>query len=414
VNVGGGRLIALGALVAMSVAAPGTAAASGVREFFPDCTHFCETDIQYTALPGERNNVSANRVPGPPGSGVHEIVVRDLGAPLTPGQGCVALDAHTAQCEVYDDPDQPIGYGTFDLGDRSDRLNASDFGAPVVARGRTGNDRIVGGTWPDSLDAGPGHDVLDGGPGKDYAVYRDLDPRLRVDLASTAPQGAPGSRDVLRSIENLDATKVTGAVLIGDAGRNDLRAGRDGVVVGRGGNDYLDVRSGGRIEGGPGNDSLGESFEVGLHGAPRKLSCGGGSDFVTQTRLTDLVSASCEQIEPGYSIENVFDKLFPQPRRKHTIAILKYGCFIEENCPLTIVGRLGSADGRVLALRRIFLRFDHNGVVQHRYALRLNPAGQTLLRRRKRLRLCVYFLEGPYRTSPRYLHRNGFTMMIRG
>lgn len=413
--MGVGRLGALCVLAALAMAAPDDAVASGVREFTPECTHFCETDIQFTALPGERNVVSARFIASDSPStdelgGGGTVVVTDAGAPLTPSQGCVAVDAHTARCDTYDYA--PLGYGTFDLGDRGDRLDGSQLDGPVVARGGSGDDSILGGVSADSLDAGPGRDFVDGGGGRDFAVYRDLDPRLRVDLASSRPQGAPASRDTLRSIENLDALKVRGAVLIGDEGPNILLAGRDGVVIGRSGRDQLDVRGGGHIYGGAGNDTIGGIiYGVGEHGAPRKISCGWGSDYVAETRLIDLVAANCEQVEPD--VGEVFDRLFTHPRRKHAIALISYGCFIEQGCPLTIIGRLGTPDGRIVSLRRLRLHFDRNGVVDHRYALRLNAAGQKLLRRRGRMKVCVYYREGPYRTPPRFTPRNGFTLVVR-
>src|SRR5205823_1157751 len=92
---------------------------------------------------------------------VGTVVVTDAGAPLTPGEGCTPIDAHTARCDTYEGV--PLGVGTFDLGDRGDRLDASQLDAPVSARGGSGDDRILGGVFTDDLDGGTGHDLLDGG-----------------------------------------------------------------------------------------------------------------------------------------------------------------------------------------------------------------------------------------------------------
>jgi hypothetical protein len=412
----GGRRIAALAALSVALIAPPQAAASGVRTYVPECSHDCETVLQYTALPGERNDVGVETLPRAPDAGFTTIVVEDDGAPLTAGHGCRALDEHSAECDVRDDA--PLAKGTFQLGDGSDNLNAGGLPAPVEAGGGRGNDLLRGGAQRDVLEGGPGTDALFGAGGRDAALFRERARHVRVDLVSPALDGAPGSRDRLVGIEDAFAPRARGAVLLGNARANQLMAGRRGRVAGRGGDDQLTVAGGGRANGGSGDDTItNDTRLVALAGPqrpPRRYDCGSGNDFVDATGLKDVVSASCENVGADSASESLWIKLFGHPRRRGAIAILSYACLIPDGgCPLTITGRLGSPLGPVVALRRLRLRFNRHDARIHHYALRLTAKGKALLRRRGRMKVYVWFREGPYSTGARFTRRQGFAVVVR-
>jgi Ca2+-binding RTX toxin-like protein len=146
-------------------------------------------ELVFTAMPGEANRVTAQRIDGPePPAAVW--TVRDEGAPVVAGPGCKSLDTQTARCEA------PAG--RFELGAASDQLrvmDAAEAGVSYVVergagddvliadgarcrsepvqmcaltgatfRGGDGNDHLVGAT---RMDGGNGDDLLQGGPGND-------------------------------------------------------------------------------------------------------------------------------------------------------------------------------------------------------------------------------------------------------
>jgi hypothetical protein len=397
------------------MALPQAAAASSVRAYLPPCSRDCETVIAYTADPGERNDVGVQRMPRPAGADFTPIVVRDDGAPLIAAGECRSLDAHSAECDVRDDA--PLAKGTFRLGDRVDYLDTRALPAPAEAKGGAGNDIITGSPHDDVLEGGPGHDSLHGRGGRDGAVFPERARGLRVDLASPALDGPPGSQDWLPNIEDVYAPRARGAVLHGGRGPNHLMAGPGGRVSGRGGDDLLTVGAGGRAFGGPGDDTISNDnalFPLDLpQRPPRHYGCGSGNDFVDGTGLGDLVRADCENVGADSASDAQWIRLFGHPRRGHAIAILSYSCLIEDGCPLTITGRIGSPSGPAVANRRLRLRFGGRDSRIHHYALRLNPRGRALLRRHGRLQVFLWFREGPYRTGARFTRRQGFATTAR-
>ncbi|HEX4364669.1 MAG TPA: calcium-binding protein [Solirubrobacteraceae bacterium] len=262
--------------------------------------------LTFTGAGTERNDVTIAQDAG------DAWLVRDTGATLDSGPGCVAIDAHTARCTNFagsvtaspaivaatgagDDrltvltPVQTIVRG----GDGDDVLHADGF-----LDGDAGNDTLTGGNGPDSLTGGAGrdvlrggagddtltgdggtsravsNDVLDGGAGADTASYATRTVPVRVDLSDPGPDGSKGERDRLRGIENLTGGDAAD-VLIGDGaanvidgrdGRNRLygRGGADGLHGGRdpsllragSGDDRLQAGAGDHADGGPGNDVL--------------------------------------------------------------------------------------------------------------------------------------------------------------
>ena len=304
------------------------------------------------------------------------------------------------------------------MSDRSDSLHADRLDAPVEARGGSGNDLVTGGPHDDSFEGGPGIDTFHGGAGRDTAVFLEHARNLRVDRASPASDGVPGSVDRLVYTEDVFAPRAIGAILRGGRGPNRLMAGPRGVVSGRGGDDVLTVAGGGRAYGGPGDDTISNDNALfpleSPQRPPRHYGCGSGNDFVDGTGLRDVVRADCENVAADSPSDAQWIKLFGHPRRGHAIAILSYSCLIADGgCPLTITARIGSPSGPVVANRRLRLRFGGRDSQIHHYALRLSPRGRALLRRRGRLKVFLWFREGPYRTGARFTPRQGFATVVR-
>jgi hypothetical protein len=400
------------ALAALSFAVTGTATASGVRLAYNDCKYQCDAAVEFTALPGERNVVTFSQFES---GDVYDVIVKDEGAPLTAGTYCRAIDVHTADCPIHWGDVFPNGE-VVRLGDGNDRVDLSRLGLGASVYGGTGDDVILGTSWKDHLAGEGGRDRLDGGGGRDVARYTARHARVRVDLGSTAPQGARGSRDVLRNVEDVDAVRSPNAVLIGDNRANGLYAGKGGRVHGGGGNDELYAGPKGRLYGGTGKDHLSGNAYVPGHARgnpPRVFDCGPGRDTVDEPRLTDLVRGSCETIALEGEGENRFVRLDDRLKPGASFAALRYGCEIEDGCPLSIRARLGSLHGPVVADRRLFLPYRRGRVTYSRYQLALNAFGERELWRRGRLRAVVFWQEGPYRSGVRYTPRKGFTTILR-
>ena len=270
--------------------------------------------LSYAAAAGERNQVVgvydlATRYP-------YDLVMRDAGAVVTAGPGCLAVDAHTVRCpatpSAYSGPSRALVVDVAD-GDDAVTLPASYF-APAEVRGGDGadvlsgagtlfggagndtltggedgpgykgsgppSDLLVGGPGDDTLrggagddfltgdggaipsadafDRGSGNDAIDGGGGVDSVSYAGRTAGVRVDLADDAAiAGGPGERDRVSGVEN-----VTGGdgddVLLGNEFRNriDGEAGDDRIV----GRDGWDRMSGGAgadvLDGRAGSDDL--------------------------------------------------------------------------------------------------------------------------------------------------------------
>jgi Ca2+-binding RTX toxin-like protein len=321
-----GRLALLAAALALTAASP-AAAAEVYTEVGSTRNGDSYTDVVVRGAPGEANAVTVTR-------GESAVVVRDTGAALRPGRGCRALSEHDAECTGW----FPLGFVLVIGEDGDDRLTAATSGvsldggpgADVLAgsdgpdglHGGDGADRIAGGGGGDFLDGGAGPDkvtggegddritgdppgpqgwpdVLDGGPGGlDTVSYTGRTAGLSLDLASPAPQGAPGEGDVLAGFENVYGG--AGAdVIRGNDGPNRLGSeptgdglvGAGDLVDGRGGDDDLTGSEGSdELHGGPGDDRL--------HGGPRdRLSCGPGRDIADNLNSTVVVPADCELVQ---------------------------------------------------------------------------------------------------------------------
>jgi Ca2+-binding RTX toxin-like protein len=120
--------------------------------------------IRFTAAPGERNDVTFTEIE----DSWSAYLVRDAGAPLTVGRGCVLVDAHTAACVATSGAMYEMHVR---LGDGDDILHPVGF-HQMKAKGGPGDDILLGGIWNDRLNGGGGRDELRGGPGGGHAAGR--------------------------------------------------------------------------------------------------------------------------------------------------------------------------------------------------------------------------------------------------
>jgi hypothetical protein len=279
-------------------------------------------EIVYQAAPGEANRVVIEGTGGSP-----RWTLSDPGAAVVPGDGCTAIDAHTASCGG-----PPVAPGTLwglleladaSLGDGDDAIRISQpamlgarlrlfaDGGPgddVLAvgwdggelRGGPGDDRLVsiaaaassvldggggrdelhGGHGDDTMsdgdldgatgDAAPGPDVFDGGiSGSDTISYERRTAPVSVDLARRAPQGARGEGDRVRRVRNV----------IGGAGDDRLSGDRESN----------------ELDGGGGRDTLaGRDNNDYFRNADGPISCGGGEDSIFDPVAADYARRGCE------------------------------------------------------------------------------------------------------------------------
>jgi RTX calcium-binding nonapeptide repeat (4 copies) len=239
---------------------PATAAAATAQVEKVPPSPFAGGDyLLYAAAPGEANQVSFTAAGG-------AVVIRDAGAPIDVGEGCVRLGPSEVSClaptgAAFDAAYADLGDGDDSArvehtsffvhlwvvagGDGSDALDASaGFGWPTVRialGGGAGDDRLSGSEGPDFLFGGPGadrleghggddsldgdgatagDDVLDGGEGSDVIDYGLRGGPVLVDLAA-GRGGGDGEHDRLVSIEDA-AGGAAPDILYGDDRPNTL------------------------------------------------------------------------------------------------------------------------------------------------------------------------------------------------
>ena len=268
--------------------------------------------LAYVAAPGESNRITLATESAPfPSPAI--LVLRDAGAAVVAGAGCVALDANAVRCQASSGPfvidagdrddtvsvasqrfnetfvrggegaDVLTGSGRLSGGPGNDVLTGGndypepkgDSGLPSTLAGGPGDDLLRGsgavnlsgdgdgwtsldGSTPDGPDRGGGNDTMIGGNGDAVVSYAGRSAGVRVDLADReGTQTAAGERDRLSAIDDV----VGGAgddVLLGNDARNVIGGGEgDDRVVGRDGWDRLAGGSGADLlEGQAGNDTL--------------------------------------------------------------------------------------------------------------------------------------------------------------
>jgi hypothetical protein len=286
-----------GLLVAIVVLLAGTGSAhAAMARVAGECDKYeCSDFVVFEAAAGERN-VLSTEVAG------LALIVRDAGATITAGNGCVAI-ADGVSCVASDDRELPPGMDAF-LGDGDDvsTANADVFGGRGDDRltgtgglsGGPGDDVLTGsGPFFDDDGATPGHDVYRGSGGEfEHLYYTGRADGVRVDLR-------PGRRSEDRISGIRDVTGGSGDdVLIGDDEPDGLdgAGGRD-RLRGLGGDDVLstgrNVRGGPDVvDAGPGDD------EIEAGSGSGRLRCGPGEDSVSAGR-GDVLTSDCDWVASG-------------------------------------------------------------------------------------------------------------------
>ena len=289
------------------------------------------THVDYTAAPGEQNDLTASyrngrvtfsdRVPiAAPRACQRDSPTRvtcsgtvnhaDLGdlddkgtaTNYTPYGGSVSIAGG-------DGNDTLVGHAAdVDGGEGDDRLTGnSSSGGPGsdVLIGTDGADRLAGGAGADELHGGRGDDrldgdggtdadviatdTIDGGPGADEVSYASRLSPVEVDIGARIG-GAPGEKDVLQGIE--DALGGAGADrLVGDDGANVLDGGYEC---------RYDVGSAGDLVlGGGGNDVVAGGCK------PNRLYGQDGNDRVVGGQYDDLLEggAGNDVLEGGFGVD---------------------------------------------------------------------------------------------------------------
>ena len=326
--------------------------------------------LEYEAAPGEANKLEATR-----GDGV--VTFRDAGATIASREDCKTLPGGEAECRLRgtwaagislgDLPDVFSVSGALRArvsgGDGDDVLSGGPNGNSM--RGDAGDDRLMGADGEDWLDGGGGSDVLLGGPGDDLLFLTEPVPALdRVDggdgldtvyymeatrgitAALRASAGSEREGDTFASVENL----VGGAaddVLSGNDGPNVLSgdAGRD-RLDGEAGADTLSGGSGiDRIIAGAGDDSVTGSLDD--RGADR-ISCGPGSDEVSDPGPRDLLDASCEIVGEAEREDFLELRMRAHPVVRRGVARFRVSCPDRRGCRGSVrVRRSGARRGGV-------------------------------------------------------------------
>jgi Ca2+-binding RTX toxin-like protein len=299
--------------------------------------------VQFVAAPGEANDLEHSEAGG-------VVIIRDPGAGLVPGAGCIAIDAHEVRCTPVsvsrfgptgillrdrDDAATILSDRAFvSGGDGEDDLSACDpcrvtlagdagndtisggggrFGGleggegdDVIAGGSQadwiaggpGNDTIGGGGGYDQIEPGPGSDVVDGGAGDDSILFRFWGPGVSVDLRAGTASGQ--GTDTLLGLEIVYGT-TNADRLVGNAEDNFLNGfnGSDILIGGRGDDGLYGgegTQSRGRKDrlwGGPGNDRLqgidGDDLLVGGDGRDSLLGGSGADRFGARDGTRDRV-----------------------------------------------------------------------------------------------------------------------------
>lgn len=249
--------------------------------------------LEIIAAPGERNDILVrfdNR------SGAH---IRDAGAPMVAGDGCVVASDGLA-CLAPKSMPAVIEPTSVDLGDGDDRLEwrgalqADPVGGlpwtqkPVLVRGGPGRDNLIAGfDAPDLvLDGGPDADTMLGG----FVTYADRTAPVTVTDDGLANDGEPMEGDAVLAYSLPGTGIVVGVKVTGGSGDDVL----EGLFAdGGAGDDTITALGWGTGTGGPGNDTLTarSNTQVRLAGGPGndRVVGGSGNDYVQGNEGADVV-----------------------------------------------------------------------------------------------------------------------------
>jgi hypothetical protein len=347
------------------------------------------------------------------------VTIRDAGAPLSSGQGCSAIDAHSARCSWS-------GVLAMALGDNGDALVIdaagqqalpSFFGPSVEVTGGDGDDRLAtttgsfgmsGDAGDDLLTGGPDRDRLDGGAGNDRLIggagADELDggsgrDELYGQLADDVLLDRDLERDLLSGSAGIDTVSHSGRVepMVADLAKGEVRArlgapdrlrGIEGLVGGSGDDRLSGDRAENVLDGGPGLDTLsGRGDSDTLVNSEGIAACGpGATDAVRgEVSAADILGRDCELVAVGHEIDELTGELMPAHPRPANARALTFTV----TCAFTEEGRERCGDGKLLVReargqrRRIASgplperQWDHR-----RVRARLTTTGRRLVSRR--------------------------------
>jgi Ca2+-binding RTX toxin-like protein len=208
--------------------------------------------LEFTAAAGE---VANSVVLGGPLGG--RYTVRDTGAPVAAGVGCLQIDTNQVRCAVAG-----ITHAELDLGAGKD-IGRVVNALPTTLTGDAGPDRLFGGAGADTLAGGSGGDALTGGDGAD-SLGGGADADVLDGGAGPDAIKGQGGTDTATYVGrtapvavSIDDSPDDGSSSDGPAGARDNVATDVENLVGGGGNDSLTGSSSNNsFDGGAGADTL--------------------------------------------------------------------------------------------------------------------------------------------------------------
>jgi Ca2+-binding RTX toxin-like protein len=247
--------------------------------------------LSVIAAAGKTNAITVTR-PG-------QLVIRDTGDTVTPGNGCTQIDSNSVSCLtggiatisvlsgdlndriVYNAAGPPGAHGprgalSGGTGNDAIRLGGSAWSSDL--NGGAGNDSLLGAAGHDVFDGGDGADVFTGGTGIDAVSYRSRTTPVIADIDGVADDGASGESDNIRGdIENVFGGSANDA-LTGSALANRLFGGQgNDSLNGLAGNDELLGDAGNdNLSGGDGDDTA--TYGAGVDGVDGSDRFSGGAD----------------------------------------------------------------------------------------------------------------------------------------
>jgi Ca2+-binding RTX toxin-like protein len=170
------------------------------------------------------------------------LVYTDRSGPQSISQDGLANDGAACPGQTCEHDDVARDIERIDTGDGNDRLVGGTGPQTLSAGG--GDNRLFGGPGNDTLFARTGKDAFHGGPGFDTMTYEGGEhnaPGVHITIDGVADDGLPGENDNIdRDVESVVGSEGDD-VLIGNHGRNRLEGSLgDDTIRGLGGRDSLD------------------------------------------------------------------------------------------------------------------------------------------------------------------------------
>jgi RTX calcium-binding nonapeptide repeat (4 copies) len=414
-----GRALALGAGCMVLSAASARAATVSVRPSAQPAALFPPMELVYTAAPGELNRVviQATGARSP-------WTLSDTGAEVVPGDGCAAVDAHTASCAAPpfapDSLTAGLGAAEAALGDGDDelRLTEAAFGAggQLFADGGPGNDVLAVGSGGGELRGGPGDDrllavaataatLLDGGGGRDELHGgHGSDTMTDGDLDGAAGDAAPGPDEFDGGVSGVDTVSYRQRIAPvfvdlarrgpqGAAGEGDRVRHASNVIGGAGADRLAGDGGANELDGWDGHDRLfGRDNNDSFLNADGPISCGADDDVIVGPVAADYAKRGCETVRSGRDDPGTSSLVYPERIRPSAVRY-RVRCPVgdEEFARLWCAGRVTVREATG-AHRRLADGHSHRGRWTDRsFGVRLTRLARRLASRRSGVLATVTF-----------------------